>query len=470
MSVDRPFKQTSFIRKKGQLPQSSYITKMLTSALVTTFNRCTPIDELILTNPPHPISAYSKDNELNDLIVRKGDIIGNLTSLEGCQFSTNEVEEVKEIRATLHDFLVRCLSYDPKDRLTPDQALVHPFIVGASLEGYNQPPREIPYKEYGKVMSLEGEEYVQEVFDGKIASVTENQTYYQIFMKALKSGHVVNVLMESPFQIYSKKDPLPRKFKCNHFPKDEDEEDTLSPSISPSPNLRNSPITPNEKDPSKSTKKPWTKIKNWLSPLHSPKISPKTSPKISPKTSPKISPKISPKLKHVHTYSKTKNFAASAEATFQEVIPDEPVNKRRHSLRLSEEKPNKQKKRWLSRSSSSEQDLKNDKKKDKKERNKNMVRNGRLLPLQEPSKCTIFLFIYQSQKIDKFFSIRNSQIRIKINALFFFVLFVLYFYSSSLVVQPDLIILYYSVYIHSAFICSIPLCCLLITSYYTVSL
>ncbi|KAL7719244.1 hypothetical protein QTN25_003616 [Entamoeba marina] len=226
--------------------------------------------------------------------------------------STNEVEEVKEIRATLHDFLVRCLSYDPKDRLTPDQALVHPFIVGASLEGYNQPPREIPYKEYGKVMSLEGEEYVQEVFDGKIASVKENQTYYQIFMKALKSGHVVNVLMESPFvgsitpsslanifkkgvldpPINEKTNPLPRKFKCNHFPKDEDEEDTLSPSISPT----------------------------------------------------------------------------SAEATFQEVIPDEPVNKRRHSLRLSEEKPNKQKKRWLSRSSSSEQDLKNDKKKDKKEK------------------------------------------------------------------------------------------------------
>ncbi|ELP92597.1 serine/threonine protein kinase ppk15, putative [Entamoeba invadens IP1] len=240
-------------------------------------------------------------------------LLEDLIEKNPMKVSTREVDEVQEIRASLYDFMVRCLAYDPKERLTPDQALSHPFIIGIPIEGYVPSIRRFEYKEYGKVMTLEGDEYVKHAFEGVRVDVTESQMYYKLFMHALNNGHVINVLTESPFvgsitphglsdvfgqkplvvPVVLQKGMVPRTFVpvVEEFAKEVDNIESVEENVPASP----SPSLSEKKKKMGFFKEIWRRITPGHSPALSPKMSPKVSPKASPKASPKVSPKSSPK-------------------------------------------------------------------------------------------------------------------------------------------------------------------------------
>ncbi|BFU23065.1 serine/threonine-protein kinase, putative [Entamoeba histolytica HM-1:IMSS-B] len=219
--------------------------------------------------------------------------------------SSTEIDEVKEIRASLYDFLLRCFVYNPKDRLTPDQALAHPFILGTAIEGYKIPPREVPYKEYGKVMTMKGKEYVDLAFNGIEENICDNQMYYKAFMHAFYNGQIVNVLTESPYvgsitpesfiKVFNEKGGFPKKAQLmkSITPRqvkvviiDDNKQEFSSSTESPNSGSKSSsPQLDNEKEKRKSKVGKIKDLFRKLTPSHSPRASPRFSPRISPRTS-----------------------------------------------------------------------------------------------------------------------------------------------------------------------------------------
>ncbi|EDR22163.1 serine/threonine protein kinase ppk15, putative [Entamoeba dispar SAW760] len=241
-----------------------------------------------------PNRHYFSYHALKDLIEKNPMKVGS-----------SEVDEVKEIRASLYDFLLRCFVYNPKDRLTPDQALAHPFIIGTTIEGYEIPLREVPYKEYGKVMTMKGKEYINRVFNGIEENICDNQMYYKVFMHALYNGHIVNVLTESPYvgsitpesfiKIFNEKCGFPKKLQTmkSITPRqvkvviiDEGKQEFSSSTESPNSGSKSSsPQLDNEKEKRKSKVGKIKDLFRKLTPSHSPRVSPRFSPKISPRSS-----------------------------------------------------------------------------------------------------------------------------------------------------------------------------------------
>ncbi|GAB1227901.1 hypothetical protein ENUP19_0364G0019 [Entamoeba nuttalli] len=72
---------------------SIHLTKEVTSRIVNTMRRCNSnfqtesILQPTLTKPETPISNGGLDNENQELIIRKGDIIGSYNSIEGRRYS-----------------------------------------------------------------------------------------------------------------------------------------------------------------------------------------------------------------------------------------------------------------------------------------------------------------------------------------------------------------------------------------------
>ncbi|KAL7721865.1 hypothetical protein QTN25_000656 [Entamoeba marina] len=128
-----------------------------------------------------------------------------LITLNQMRVSNTETMSADKVRESLYDFLKHCLAYDPKERLTPDQALSHPFITDRSLEEYILPPRLYPYVEYGKTVTLGQNEFVSIMLEKMpelkyIKGSYNTMQYFNIFKTALNNGHVVNIMADSPLR------------------------------------------------------------------------------------------------------------------------------------------------------------------------------------------------------------------------------------------------------------------------------
>ncbi|ELP86961.1 serine/threonine protein kinase ppk15, putative [Entamoeba invadens IP1] len=137
---------------------------------------------------------YFKYTSLKDLIL-----------LNQVKISTNDARSSDEVRQCLLDFIQRCLSYNPSERLTPDQALTHPFITNLPFENYTPATRLYPFKEYGKTMTLDQKDFVQVMLEKMpelryIHGAFNTQQYFTIFKTALNNGHVINILADSPLR------------------------------------------------------------------------------------------------------------------------------------------------------------------------------------------------------------------------------------------------------------------------------
>ncbi|KAL7720744.1 Protein kinase [Entamoeba marina] len=123
----------------------------------------------------------------------------------------------------LYHFLSNCFSYDPKNRLTPQQALSHPFITGR-YHVFSKPlDKDIQYQIYGHSVTSSPNEMVADAFsnhslDSLKQLALSRRQYYDIFMKLLHVGHIANVTIDSPFK-YGSITPLQLKkvFKCDVF-------------------------------------------------------------------------------------------------------------------------------------------------------------------------------------------------------------------------------------------------------------
>ncbi|KAL7721386.1 hypothetical protein QTN25_001804 [Entamoeba marina] len=140
--------------------------------------------------------------------------------------SNTETMSADKVRESLYDFLKHCLAYDPKERLTPDQALSHPFITDRSLEEYILPPRLFPYVEYGKTVTLGQNEFVSIMLDKMpelkhIKGSYNTMQYFNIFKTALNNGHVVNIMADSPLRGTITPPSLPSVFQPTITPTDQ---------------------------------------------------------------------------------------------------------------------------------------------------------------------------------------------------------------------------------------------------------
>ena len=122
-------------------------------------------------------------------------------------------------RESILDILKRIFVYDPRERLTADQLLQHPFftiddinnITTKDLIKWVPPQRKIPYKEYGHAVSSYPEDMMEDAFGEEIEIQRKlyHCEYYYIFQKLLMKGHVANVTIDNPFEYGS---ITPRKY------------------------------------------------------------------------------------------------------------------------------------------------------------------------------------------------------------------------------------------------------------------
>ncbi|KAL7714431.1 Serine/threonine protein kinase ppk15 [Entamoeba marina] len=109
----------------------------------------------------------------------------------------SDTQSVNTFKQTLYDFVKRCLEFDPKDRITPQQALEHPFIKGNSMNNWWLPQREVPYRVLDKGLTL-NEKQTQELLRLELNPNPDLKVIFEIFNKAIKKGEVLNVFQEFP--------------------------------------------------------------------------------------------------------------------------------------------------------------------------------------------------------------------------------------------------------------------------------
>ncbi|ELP85017.1 mitogen-activated protein kinase mpkC, putative [Entamoeba invadens IP1] len=178
-----------------------------------------------------------------------------LIMLNQMRVSNTETMSSEKVRECLYDFLCRCLAYDPKDRMTPDQALNHPFLTDRPLEEYIVPPRLFPFVEYGKTMSLDQKDFVQVMLQKMpelryIRGSYNTQQYFKIFKIALNNGHVVNIMADSPMRGTITPPSLASVFRITINPEEEEQQRRM---LSPLPRkvavkLQPIPVRPDYKD------------------------------------------------------------------------------------------------------------------------------------------------------------------------------------------------------------------------------
>ncbi|KAL7713365.1 Serine/threonine protein kinase ppk15 [Entamoeba marina] len=109
-----------------------------------------------------------------------------------------------KIRASLLDFLKRCLDYDASKRLTPQDALNHPFINNINLEDATNKTIVSPLPQK---VRCSGEETLRTLCDKWNDDPTKyrnklfsNAQYYDLFLKAFKENVVLNITAQYPFK------------------------------------------------------------------------------------------------------------------------------------------------------------------------------------------------------------------------------------------------------------------------------
>ncbi|EKE41465.1 hypothetical protein ENUP19_0044G0011 [Entamoeba nuttalli] len=147
--------------------------------------------------PPHKNYLYY--SSLHDVIMKNP-----------MKLSLNTKENNFIIRECLLDLLQRILVYDPKERLTPNQALNHPFFTFKNINDvtpkdfyeWTPPEREFPFKVYGHSVSADPEDMLSDAFENKVIinKKLTNSEYYNVFFTLLQAGHVPNITIDNPFE------------------------------------------------------------------------------------------------------------------------------------------------------------------------------------------------------------------------------------------------------------------------------
>ncbi|BFU20540.1 serine threonine-protein kinase putative [Entamoeba histolytica] len=112
------------------------------------------------------------------------------------------------LRLTLFDFLSKCLTYKPEDRLTPQEALAHP-LFNAKLKSEKDIKKKVkvpkvpnlqlktPKKRHNK----KKEDRLQELgYNSNRINTNSPLDYYKAFLKQLEQGHIPLITEESPFE------------------------------------------------------------------------------------------------------------------------------------------------------------------------------------------------------------------------------------------------------------------------------
>ncbi|BFU21219.1 protein kinase domain containing protein [Entamoeba histolytica HM-1:IMSS-B] len=105
-------------------------------------------------------------------------------------------------RALLHDFLKKTLEYDPAKRLTPSEALTHPFIKSKTKqELLTLPlplvPQDVPLEDV--VRKVYGGQYTLNYLQSRDRFFSVPHNYFTAFIRSLKCGYVMNILHINPF-------------------------------------------------------------------------------------------------------------------------------------------------------------------------------------------------------------------------------------------------------------------------------
>ncbi|KAL7716909.1 Protein kinase domain-containing protein [Entamoeba marina] len=109
----------------------------------------------------------------------------NLIDKNPIKIVQSDTQSVNTFKQTLYDFVKRCLEFDPKDRITPQQALEHPFIKGNSMNNWWLPQREVPYRVLDKGLTL-NEKQTQELLRLELNPNPDLKVIFEIFNKAIK--------------------------------------------------------------------------------------------------------------------------------------------------------------------------------------------------------------------------------------------------------------------------------------------
>ena len=179
--------------------------------------------------------------------------LSELISFNQMRVSNSELVAADKVRDSLYDFLKHCLVHDPRYRMTPDQALQHPFITDEPLEDFVMPERIYPFVEYGKTVTLDQEDFIDVMLKEmpELQYIQGNynaQQYFKIFKTALDNGHVVNIMADSPlrgtitppslYQVFhpvfssrhahdkERKEKVPREFEAKVISNEENENDS----------------------------------------------------------------------------------------------------------------------------------------------------------------------------------------------------------------------------------------------------
>ncbi|EDR24706.1 serine/threonine protein kinase ppk15, putative [Entamoeba dispar SAW760] len=161
-------------------------------------------DEYEMENNIHlePNRQYHHYTDLENFTERLSKVIKNPQTL-------------KLARKTYLDFLQRTLCWDPKFRLTPAQAMQHPFLMNKPLHPNYQPPHlPEPCRSYPGDSALSADDALKIVCPPSIMpskfkyQTYTTQVYYQVFIAALEKGIVLNILNANPFALQPMTPPV----------------------------------------------------------------------------------------------------------------------------------------------------------------------------------------------------------------------------------------------------------------------
>ncbi|KAL7715168.1 Serine/threonine protein kinase ppk15 [Entamoeba marina] len=124
-------------------------------------------------------------------------------------------DRINSLRFTLLDFLKRTLCWDPEKRITPSQALKHPFLMNKRISDTYQPHFESPPKRvFPGNSTLSADDALKMICPPTTAPAKfkyqtfTTSVYYQIFISALEKGIVLNILNSNPFVLQPMTPPV----------------------------------------------------------------------------------------------------------------------------------------------------------------------------------------------------------------------------------------------------------------------
>ncbi|ELP85682.1 serine/threonine protein kinase ppk15, putative [Entamoeba invadens IP1] len=154
---------------------------------------------------------YERDN---DIIIDNNKDYYNYTSLKDfCmrvpfRISSKDKERKDEFRSAFYDFLNNILIWEQEKRITPQQAINHPFITKAHFELGSKELKmssDIPQSLKSVELQPKIEDVLKMLFPSEVIAKTQSQTrfnqtnYYDIYLAALEKGVVLNIQSPNPF-------------------------------------------------------------------------------------------------------------------------------------------------------------------------------------------------------------------------------------------------------------------------------